>query len=176
MTSRFLLFVSGGRPPKALVGAAKRKAKIPRIVKLKPLETAIKEAPSEEDNDANFDDNNDTADNSENNEDENDDDDDDDDDEYNDNDDDDGDDMKKKSEGSGEEKGTSSETSHQPAIFRYESLYVTLSVLYWVILAVMMEMNGPLDIILFILVYKEIQTLHNPYYYQTFCGKRYIIY
>ncbi|XP_023714987.1 uncharacterized protein LOC111868519 isoform X5 [Cryptotermes secundus] len=110
-----------GRPPKALVGAAKRKAKIPRIVKLKPLETAIKEVPSEEDNDGNFDANNDTADNSENNEDENDDhdnDDDDDEDEYDDDDDD--DDLKKKSEGSGEEKGTSSETSHQPAIFRWE--------------------------------------------------------
>lgn len=120
-----LLFVSGGRPPKALVGAAKRKAKIPRIVKLKPLETAIKEVPSEEDNDGNFDANNDAADNSENNEDDDDhDNDDDDDDEYDDDDDD--DDMKKKSEGSGEEKGTSSETSHQPAIFRYESFSVIL--------------------------------------------------
>jgi hypothetical protein len=101
------------------VGAAKRKAKIPRIVKLKPLETAIKEVPSEEDNDANFDANNDTVDNSDN----------DDNDNYDDGDDDecdgdnDDDDMKKKPEGSAEEKGTTSETSHQPAIFRYEYLY-----------------------------------------------------
>jgi len=114
----FALFVPGGRPPKALVGAAKRKAKIPRIVKLKPLETTIKEAPNEEDNDGNFDANNDAADNSEDNEDENDDNDNDDDNDEDD--DDDVDDMKKKSEGSGEEKGTSSEMSHQPAIFRYE--------------------------------------------------------
>ncbi|PSN42181.1 hypothetical protein C0J52_09858 [Blattella germanica] len=36
-----------GRPPKALVGAAKRKAKTPRIVKLKPLvESSNKEAPN----------------------------------------------------------------------------------------------------------------------------------
>ncbi|GFG40670.1 hypothetical protein Cfor_06707 [Coptotermes formosanus] len=119
-----------GRPPKALVGAAKRKAKIPRIVKVKPVETPVKEVPSEEDNDANFNTNNDTADNSENNEDENDDndnDDDDDDDEEEEeeeedegDDEDEDDDIKKKSEGSGEEKGTSSEMSHQPAIFRWE--------------------------------------------------------
>jgi hypothetical protein len=123
----FVLFVLGGRPPKALVGAAKRKAKIPRIVKVKPVETPVKEVPSEEDNDANFNTNNDTADNSDNNEDEdenddndNDNDDDDDDDEDEEDDEDEDDDIKKKSEGSGEEKGTSSEMSHQPAIFRYE--------------------------------------------------------
>ncbi|KDR24404.1 hypothetical protein L798_04357 [Zootermopsis nevadensis] len=115
-----------GRPSKALVGAAKRKAKIPRIVKLKPQEPAIKEVASEEENDANFDGNDDTADNSENNEDENngggddDDDDDGDGDEDEEEDDDDDDDMKKKSEGGAEEKGTSSEMSHQPAIFRWE--------------------------------------------------------
>jgi hypothetical protein len=144
----FVVFVPGGRPPKALVGAAKRKAKIPRIVKLKPQEPAMKEAPSEEENDAKFGANNDTADNSENNEDENndngdDDDDDDDDDggggggggggdddddEEEEEDDDDDDDMKKRAEGSGEEKGTSSEMSHQPAIFRCEILHLTLSV------------------------------------------------
>jgi hypothetical protein len=118
----FVSFAPGGRPSKALVGAAKRKAKIPRIVKLKPQEPSIKEAPSEEENDANFDTNNDTADNSENNEDENNDNgnDDDDDDDDGDEEDDDDDDMKKKSEGSCEEKGASSEMSHQPAIFRYE--------------------------------------------------------
>jgi hypothetical protein len=127
----FVLFVLGGRPPKALVGAAKRKAKIPRIVKVKPVETPVKEVPSEEDNDANFNTNNDTADNSENNEDENDDNDNDDDDDDEEeeeeeeeedegDDEDEDDDIKKKSEGSGEEKGTSSEMSHQPAIFRYE--------------------------------------------------------
>lgn len=114
----------GGRPPKTLVGAAKRKAKIPRIVKVKPVEAPVREAPSEEDNDANFNSNNDAADNSENeDEDENDDndndDDEDDDDEDDEDDEDEDDDIKKKSEGSGEEKGTSSEMSHQPAIFRY---------------------------------------------------------
>ena len=108
----------GGRPPKTLVGAAKRKAKIPRIVKVKPVETPVREAPSEEDNDANFNSNNDMADNSENNEDENDDNDNDNDDDEDDEDED--DEIKKKSEGSGEEKGTSSEMSHQPAIFRYK--------------------------------------------------------
>ena len=123
----FVLFVLGGRPPKTLVGAAKRKAKIPRIVKVKPVETHVREAPSEEDNDANFNSNNDVADNSENNEDEDEnddndndnDDDEDDDDEDEEDDEDEDDDIKKKSEGSGEEKGTSSEMSHQPAIFRY---------------------------------------------------------
>lgn len=118
----------GGRPPKTLVGAAKRKAKIPRIVKVKPVETPVKEVPSEEDNDANFNSNNDTANNSENIEDEdenddneNDNDDDEDDDDVDEEDDEDeDDDIKKKFDGSGEEKGTSSEMSHQPAIFRYK--------------------------------------------------------
>jgi hypothetical protein len=155
----FVLFVSGGRPSKTLVGAAKRKAKVPRIVKLKPQEPAVKETPSEEENDANFDANNDTADNSDNNEDANNDngndvDDDGDEEEDDDDDDDDDDDMKKKSEGSGEEKGTSSEMSHQPAIFRYKICIFTLLLLYHDVSAVMVDMNLTLvDIHFFI--YKD---------------------